>query len=224
MENPKKYAFSAAVKTTITELSTGNYFQGDEQNPNYVLTADGRKIYRLHLLGIILSKEKQGNITNLLLDDGTGKIMLRYFEENKILNSLNVGGVVLVIGRLRIYNQERYISPEIVKVVDSLWLKVRALELKQRGEVEETVSKVQKVKAEISKIEEELEIVDEKIDDAVLPVQKILGIIKELDQGNGVLMEELIVKSPLPETEELLETMLKNGEIFQIMPGRVKVL
>ena len=54
------------------------------------------------------------------------------------------------------------------------------------------------------------------------PTQLVL--IKNLDTGEGAGIEELIEKSPLEQTEELLERMMKNGDVFQNMPGRVKVL
>ena len=38
------------------------------------------------------------------------------------------------------------------------------------------------------------------------------------------MMEEIISKSPLNNTEQLLEKMLESGEIFQNSPGKVKVL
>ena len=57
-----------------------------------------------------------------------------------------------------------------------------------------------------------------------LPFQRILGIIKELDNGDGARIDDIIEKSPLKETEDLLQKMLEKGEIFQITSGKVKVL
>ena len=95
MEETKKYERQVAIKTTVQQLLSGKYMQENEQTPNYLLTESNEKIYRLNVMGIILGKEKQGAITNLLFDDGTGKITLRVFEENHIINSLNVGDVIL---------------------------------------------------------------------------------------------------------------------------------
>ena len=58
----------------------------------------------------------------------------------------------------------------------------------------------------------------------MLPIQKLTNLIKELDTGDGVLIEEVISKSPLNDTEQLIEKMLENGDIFQNLPGKVKVL
>ena len=250
MEETKKYDRQVAIKTTVQQLLSGKYMQENEQTPNYLLTESNEKIYRLNVMGIVLSKEKQGAITNLLFDDGTGKITLRVFEENGVVNSLNVGDAILSIGKLRIYNQEKYVAPEIMKKIDNLWLKLRALELKEligkkENFVEEEKEKVveeskenqneEKVNSKIiiekevvnesPKIAEEIE--DEIVDveeDELLPVQKIINLIKELDSGDGIMIEELISKSMLNDTEQLIEKMLENGDIYQNLPGKIKVL
>ena len=61
-------------------------------------------------------------------------------------------------------------------------------------------------------------------DEPLLPRQKIAQLIKEMDDGKGVLIEDLLEKSPIQETEQVLGQMLESGEIFQILPGKVKVL
>ena len=64
----------------------------------------------------------------------------------------------------------------------------------------------------------------EKKEEFALPSQKIMGIIKELDKGSGAFIEEIIERSPLEETEKIIEKMLESGEIFKNMPGKIKAL
>jgi RPA family protein len=246
----------------LGELNIGSYVEEDEQTPNYFLAQDGRKIYRLNVVGIIIDKQKQGSITNFLLDDNTGKIIMRCFEESRFINELNVGEVVLVVGKVRKYVQERYLSPEIIKIVDPLWLKVRSLELSENlitkselkekviaiasnneKEIVENKEKIEmKIFAEkpalkalskkIDEENEEPEIIEEEIveedlsivKNEQLPAQKIISMIKELDKGSGALIEEIIEKSMVNDTEKVLQKMLEKGDIFQNLPGRVKVL
>jgi len=246
MEETKSFERQTALKTTIQELLLGEYIQEDENTPNYLLTKSGIKIYRCNLMAIILNKEQQGSITNILVDDGTGKITLRSFEKNEVLDNLEIGTAVLIIGKLRVYNQEKYLTSEIVKKIEPLWLKLRALELKgsignKNGftddKKENIVSEVNKIdenknNQEIdvekitnetkTKIKEEEENISEEAE--LLPIQKLTNLIKELDTGDGVLIEEVISKSPLNDTEQLIEKMLENGDIFQNLPGKVKVL
>ncbi|MBU1976562.1 MAG: hypothetical protein KKA62_01260 [Nanoarchaeota archaeon] len=272
-----------AVKSTIKNILLSDYIQENEDNLNYILTPNKETVFRVNVMAVIVNKEKQGSITNFLIDDGTGKIILRSFEEDQKINLLDIGNLILIIGRVRIYNQEKYLSPEIIKKTRPLWLKLRSLELnitkeqcpeEEKIEIDSFLPKsinkkevVNKLKVEFKKeplektkeqdqeknkedkinlelrknlpftaSKEDLieEIIDEETvaedsleineEDSLLPVQKLSKLIQELDQGEGVLIEEVIEKSPLDKTEELIEKMLLNGDIFQNMPGKIKVL
>ena len=235
MEEFKKIPRQVAIKTTIQNLLLGKYIQEKENEPNYLLTKNDERIFRINLMAVILNKEKQGAITNFIVDDGTGKIALRSFEENKIIDSLGIGNSILIIGKIRTYNQEKYISPEIIKKIDAEWLKLRSLELKhlidhQKKEVvseeiekSESVKDVENEKVVQQQTNGELEVI-EKTEEIFLPIEKLTKLIKEMDKGEGVLIEEVISTSQINETEKLLEKMLENGDIFQNSPGKVKVL
>jgi RPA family protein len=262
MEDKKDFSRQPAMKVTIGTLLFCNYIEQNDADPNYLELSSGERLYRLNLMAVILDKENVGAITNLLADDGTGKIVLRSFEENKNIESLSVGDSVLVIGKLRKYNQEKYVSPEIIKKINPEWLKLRSLELmdnietnsingedqdikqnngskdnrleeepkkielkKDQGFSEELVKNKEKIE-EIPKQVEDLPDADdeEMIESPLLPVEKLIQIIKEMDSGEGVMIEEIISNSQIKDTEELLGKMLEKGDIFQNSPGKVKVL
>ncbi|MBI2125216.1 hypothetical protein HYV87_00365 [Candidatus Woesearchaeota archaeon] len=222
----KTFNRQPAIKITIKELESSEYFEEQNQNPNYLITNEGKKVYRINLLATIVHKEFLGSMSNLLIDDGTGKIILRFFEENKSVLNLEVGDVILVIGKARRYNQEKYVFPEIVKKTNPLWLKLRSQELQVKAKIIQEKAALILDKSELKKGEEKDEDNVEEIEenDPLLPYQKISQLISELDRGEGVLIEEIIEKSPLEKTEELLEKMLENGDIFQNLPGKVRVL
>jgi RPA family protein len=223
---PQKYVRHTACKVRVQDCIESEYVQGSEDEMGCILH-NGDKIYRVNIYGVVVQKEVQGAITNMMFDDGTGKVVVRSFEENKVINSLAIGDCIIVIGKIRTYNNERYISPEIIKKLDPLWLKVR------QAEVPEVTDKLVKLATENVAQPVGVETVVEEIgkkpistqeEDVTLPSEKIVTIIKELDDGNGVLMEDVIEKSPLYETEKIIEKMLERGEIFQNQPGKVKVL
>ena len=205
-----------AVKVTISEIVQGTIKQEEQNQPLYILTPSGEKVYRCNIMAAILNLEKVGSITNAFIDDGSGRIIVRFFEEVSPSTKLAVGKCFLLIGKARVYNEEKYISPEIMKEISPLWLKARALEVAKRKSIAPLLVKT---------VEKE-EVAEEEITAgySLFPSQRILGLIKELDQGSGVLVEEVIHKSSLKETEQLLQAMLEKGEIFQIAPGKVKVL
>jgi RPA family protein len=149
----EQYERQAAVKVKIKEIKEGSYVVEEGWKPNYLLTKRGEKIFRVNLMGVVLDKEERETITSLVLDDGSGKISVRSFEEVKNLKEVEMGGGVLVIGKIREFNDEKYVSPEIIKKVDSCWLKIRRLELeKEKKWVEE------EVKERVEEKEEEGEI------------------------------------------------------------------
>lgn len=250
-ENKSFFRFPA-VKVTIKDLEEGEYIEEKEQNPNYIIIKENSKLFRLNVIATLVHKELRGSVTSILIDDGTGKIVLRLFEENKAALNLEIGDVVQIIGKVRIFNQEKYIFPEIIKKVNSSWLKVRALELQIQNQknMKKKVKNTEEISTKKAKTEEksqakeplktisvtakkpveekpiEFQVVSEEIEenDPLLPFEKLSQLIALLDKGDGVLIEEVIEKSPLEKTEELIEKMLENGDIFQNLPGKVRLL
>jgi RPA family protein len=225
-----------ARKVIIGEILIGELITENEQLA-LILENDPEgkdKIYRINLIGIIISKERVGSLTNLLIEDGSGKITLRYFEENKKIDELVPGKAVLIIGRVRIFNEEKYISPEISKIISPEWFKLRNKEMEERINSSK-ISEERRLskKGDLIKNRENAnnllqpdgnEVEEIILEEEILPFQKISKIIKDLDQGNGAVIEEIIDKSTMQGTEKIIEKMMEMGEIFQNMPGRVKIL
>jgi hypothetical protein len=53
-------------------------------------------------------------------------------------------------------------------------------------------------------------------------MEAVIQLIKKLDDGSGAPIEQLVEANP--EAESILTTLMAEGEIFEIKPGRVKVL
>ena len=171
-------------------------------------------------MAVVVSKQdsENANSQSLLIDDGSGRISIRTFEEGNKFNNVGVGDFVLVVGRPREYLNEKYIVSEILKKVgDPLWVELRKLELesgktdgKQTGESED--------KHTDSKIEIKEEAVVEDIN------TKIFNLIKDVDRGEGADTQEIITKSNIDEAESIIKKLLEHGEVFEIKPGKLKVL
>lgn len=220
-----------AIKCRIHDIIQGSYVQESDQKANYILTASQQKLYKINVIGIIVEKEQQGSITDLILEDGTGTMVVRFFENHPVVARLQAGDIILVLGKVRVYNQDKYISPEIVKRTSPLWLKVRTLELPSDSNIKlvqsstdnsTTMQPIINNRGMVLENPEQIETIEESGE--IIPVQKILQLIKNLDHGEGVLIEEILERSPLKETERILEKMLQNGDIFQNLPGKVKLL
>ena len=203
---------------SIRDIIGGTYIQEQENEPNYLLTIKKEKIYRCNIMATILTKEKNGFIINFTVDDGSGIIVVRSFEINKLIEELKVGDTILIIGKIRVYNNDKYVSPEILKKINPIWLKTRKIS-KNLDKPEEMVKNINSSQNTEDIIEEE--IIDNMED---FPFQKIIKLIKELDNGEGVFIDNILEKSSLKDSEKIIERMMEKGEIFQIAPGRVKVL
>ena len=236
-----------AVKSSILPLLMGKYVKGEDGQADYVLINTNEKIFRLNLIAIVVSSSKTGSITNFLVDDGSERIVLKFFEEEDRINQIELGDTILCVGKLRTYNNERYIAPEICKKIDPLWLKVRILKLSQKKIVEIPVIETKKeekkfnveeinmenIKGEVAftsadKIEESEELISEleniSQEDKKPLTQLVLEMIKDEDSGEGVFIDNLIEKLDNKDVEKIVEKMLETGDIFQNLPGRVKIL
>jgi len=118
-----------AYKILLGQLREGKIVQ--EEGIHLLMLPSLEKVIRVNVIATILIKEKVGNITNILVDDGTGQVVLRFFEQLPLIEQIQIGNTILIIGKPRMYNQEVYLSPEIVKKVLPAWLQIRKKELLQ---------------------------------------------------------------------------------------------
>jgi len=188
-----------ALKVWISDLTSGSYVQESGMLPNYVLTKDGKKISRVNLLGVVVSSNDQTNLLSFVLDDSSATITVRAFEENTAW-SVELGSVVLIIGRPRQYGNEIYVLPEIVKKVDdNKWIDLRKLELGVKQDL----------------------VVEQTIDEQSLN-KEVYNLIKSMDDGAGVPVDAIVDK--IASAEKVVDGLLSRGEIFEVSPGKIKVL
>ncbi|MCK5282304.1 MAG: hypothetical protein KAK00_02750 [Nanoarchaeota archaeon] len=222
METNTQRIRQPAYKVPINILTIGKYVKNDEEfAPNFIEIGD-MKISRANIIGIIVNIDKNETETNsLIIDDGTGKMSIMGFENTPIRGDNSVGDIINVIGRIREFNNEKYIAPEIIKKTDERWMKVRKLEIeKSRINIEEEDPSTENTEIK----EEEIESQETETNSTIDNHEKITQYIKNNDQGNGVEIEEITKSISINECEKLIENMLKEGDIFENLPGKVKVL
>lgn len=188
-----------AAKVRICDLKEGQYVRVDgEWEPNYVMTPASRKVSRANIMAVVATQpDIGGGQSSFLVDDGTAQMTVRLFEEREF--GVAPGDVVTVIGRPRQYGDEIYVVPEIVKKIsDPRWVNYRLLELQGPLVREETVTET-------------------------TPADDIVGIIRSLDKGDGADMEEVLSRAGSG-AQEQVDRLMKEGEIFEITSGKLKVL
>jgi RPA family protein len=197
-----------AYKFRIGDLLIGKpVFDGDRFS---FLELGDRKIVRVNVIGNIVDKyesEGEKKYSFVTLDDGSGQIKLKSFGDDvEKFKNLNQGQTVLVIGVLRNWNNETYISPEIVKEQDPKYLLVR------KKEIEKEKSKNAKPVAR---------------EQIVAIKDKILDKIKNAEEEGGIDLDKIILElrdiSPEIINQEI-KKLLEEGIIFEPRPGRVRWL
>ena len=187
----------------------GGIFIKSEAGSSYK-TRGGYFLSRVNVFGVVLSKESTEFVANVFIEDGTGNISIKSFEKKEIFEGIEVGDIINVIGRVRVYNQTPFISAELVKKIgrEAFALRKKELSLVKKfyglGKEEEPAT------------EEEVVVSSES--------EKILGLIRSLDGGNGVDMELLAKKCSIKNLNDITKELIRNGEVFEIMPGKLKVL
>lgn len=195
-----------AYKTRVKDILYSRYVKTSGMEPNY-LEVGSKRISRVNILGVIVEKSDMGNYKALVIDDGSGRISARAFDGNMQLDNIRIGDAVIVIGRPREFSSEKYVIIEAIKKTDPAWGRVRGLELQKNNDD----SKKGKV------------ILDKEEKVELSPKNKIILAIKELDEGDGVLIESVLSKN-VDGAEKIIDTLLKEGDIFEVKPGKLKVL
>ncbi len=152
---------------------------------------------RVNVVGIVVGAAA----SQFLLDDGK-QIAVRNYDVTVL-----PGEAVLVIARVQQMETDVYLTSEMVRRIDPLWVKVRQLELLGRKEIAATP------RLEAADIPKESR-----------PQDYVAQMIRSLDSGQGVLIDELVRRSSFSGCKEVIEALIREGEVFEIEPGRVKIL
>ena len=196
-----------AYKVHIKDILNSKYTKREGFNPNY-LGIKGKEISRVNVIGVVVQKSLMYNYKTIIMDDGSGEISARIFENDALLDNIQIGNVVLVIGRPREFSSEKYVLIEIIRKIDSEWAKLRKLELNLDIKITNIDLKTEKLQNEI--------VIES-------PKNKILKLIKDLDEGEGVLVDNIAVNSK-EDIDKIVSVLLKEGDVFEVKPGKLKVL
>lgn len=192
-------------------------------------------VSRVRVLGTVVSRyvgedRKYGSIT---LDDATETILVKTFgEELALLEGIKPGDIVDVVGKVKEYGGERYISPESIwRIRDPNWELVRKLELLMKEKrLREKASQVevppshgippQGMEAPAVEVVEETAEGEEERD----PKEMVLELVERLGDKDGIKYVTLLEESGLAEEklESVLNELMGEGEIYEPKIGRFK--
>jgi len=208
MAETEQFKRRTAFKIRVGEILMGKpVMDGDRFS---FLELGSRNIVRVNIIGNIVDKyESEGDSKYMVLtiDDGSGQIKAKTFgEDTGRFSKFVQGQTVVVIGVLRVWNNETYISPEIIREMEPKYLLVRKLETeKDRSKDTNTLGR----------------------EEIVAVKDRILGAIKNSEDEGGIEKDRLIMNlkdiSAAIINQEV-QKMLEEGIIFEPRPGKVRYL
>jgi RPA family protein len=210
---PTEIRRQIAYKCSISALNNSVFVKKQGWESSYVMTDYG-DFSRINIIGVIVAKDEN----SITLDDNTGQITGRFFNEPTKLLDFNIGDLVLVIARPREFNNQRYLALEIIKKIKNKgWIPYRKKELsliKKLRNIDDIKS--QETKKAEPEIVENISTVNSK--------DRIIDVIKQLDSGSGASIDDIIHISKIKNAEDIVKDMVLRGEIFELKPGKIKIL
>jgi|GEM_PF-1878783 len=193
-----------AVERTLEKTEDGKSY----------IEYDGRQVFSVRLMGVVVSKYESERFTILTVDDSTETVSVRIFGDDRDrFEDVSVGDSVDVFGTLREYEEETYVAPWMIRrITDPNWEVVRSLELLLRA----------KKTGVTAPLEEVLDTEAEQSPADLKPA--ILEIIAHLDEGGGADYNAVLKESGLSDNEldQTLNSLLSESEIYEPKIGKFK--
>ena len=199
-----------AKKVRIIDLVKGEWVKKEGMEPSYVVTPYGDSVSRARIIGTIVGKfiaedEGFGSVT---LDDATDTIRAKTFKTAKPIEGLEAGKLVEVIGKVREYNEEIYLIPEIITSIND-----PNMEILRRLEIYNLLrNKDSKALPEKKPSKDEKEEVR----------KRVIGILGE--SKDAIAFTDLIAKVGGKEDviEKVIDDILAEGICYEPTPGKIK--
>ena len=199
-----------AYKSNINSILQGVFVKKPGWESNYIMTEFG-DFSRVNIIAVVVGKDEN----SLTLDDRTGQITARVFNNPEKLSDINIGDLVLVIARPREFNNQMYLALEIIKKINKSWINYRRKEL-------ELIQKVRELDTMKATPKPEPTIVESQ--STVNSKERVMELIKQLDTGSGASVDDIILISKISNAEDIIQDMLLKGEVFEIKPGKMKLM
>jgi uncharacterized protein len=203
MDN-KQYKRNIAYKLRVGDIQAGKVVIEEEKFKQ--LELGDKHVVKINLVANITDKyiqDGEKKFASITLDDATGQIKAKVFGDDiEKFAELNQGDTVVVMGNLRHWNNELYITPDIIKKKDPVYLLVRKFEVE--SEKPKMIGK-----EELSALKD-----------------KVISMVKDAEKDNGIEIEKIIME--LKEHPDVINSeirkLLEEGMIYEPRPGKIRYL
>jgi hypothetical protein len=122
-----------AAKVYTIEIASGEFVRGTGSQRSFLRMWNGEDVDRARVMGTVVQRflSNDGTYSALTLDDGTETVRVKGWREDAaMMSSFDVGQVLDVIGHVREYDGEIYLSPITINGIgDPNWEPMRELEI-----------------------------------------------------------------------------------------------
>jgi RPA family protein len=205
VSDEKRFKRHVAYKFRIGQIMSGNQIMDGDRLK--FIDVNGMNVARVNIIANVVDKfiqEGEKKFGSLTLDDASGQIKAKVFGEDIVqFEPLNQGDTVLVVGLIRSWNNEVYLTPEIIKKKDPAFLLVRKLEVERDAPKEVDRAQVAEVK------------------------DKILGMVRGAENDGGIDIDKIItdLKDHSPDViNSEIKKLLEDGIAYEPRPGKLRYL
>ncbi|MBU6998975.1 MAG: replication protein RepA [Theionarchaea archaeon] len=239
---------AASQRLRLDEVHKGQFVSAEEDfELNYLITEDAQKVYRAKVVATVVSEPYISDDTaygRIQLDDGFDTITGYVFRETTgLLEHIELGDIVQVIGKIREWQGQKQLTLEAVARVDPNLILLHRLEiLKAKQEHDRVLEKAQLIYHEegeqvrqakerakqegispdVVEALDELKYLEEReeepdISKSEIMKNKVLSLIEK--HPDGVDMDTILAEFAdiytAEEIEESVRDLLSSGEIFE---------
>jgi DNA polymerase III alpha subunit len=204
MADDNQFKRNVAFKLKIGDILGGKITIEGERFKS--LDFQNKQVVRVNLIANVIDKYVQDGekkFASVTLDDASGQIKLKTFGDDiEKFAPLNQGDTVLVVGLLRTWNNEIYITPEIIKKKEPAYLLVRKLE------IDKNTPKVPD-REQLTALKD-----------------KIISMVKGAEADGGASVDTLImeIKEPPEIINQEIKKMLEDGVVYEPRTGKIRYL
>jgi len=227
-----------AYKVKIEELLNGEYRRSaDGSEPPHLLSPWGLKLSRARIMGTVVDKflRDDGSYSTLTIDDGTGVLRLKAWGRDVgRISGVGVGALVDVIGRVKEFEGEVYLTPEILMMVpDPNWEVVRDLEIvkNRRKLLARGVKPKVRVRPEPTEVSAGQTEIPDTVNAEPLPPspseeikEKVLVALSGYPDGAGASDISGKIGLDRQEVEEALKELLLDGKVYEPEAGKYRAV
>lgn len=215
-----------AYKVWLSDIKDKEFKQ--KEAASAYVEAQGRNVSRVNIVASVVDKYESEKYSSLTLDDSSAQMRLKAFGDSiQQLKGVETGDIIITIARLRNFNNENYLYPEIVKKVSSKHALLRKLELTiEHGKREQHQVPVQTTPKQAALPATAPKPQQQEIKPVNTLKEKIKVQLAKLDEGEGVEVTSL--QASLEENQEeirkVLDGLVGEGEAYEPRPGKFKLI